>query len=115
MKKADRREIKSKFNIPDLEEKELELVKKLYQFSEVIVDSFIHLNPSMIANYCYQVCQKFNEFYQSCPVIKSESSMFRLALVESTRQLLDIQKVIHLEDKPRTIILLHKLMQISQE
>jgi len=88
LKKADRREIKSKFNIPDLEEKELELVKKLYQFSEVIVDSFIHLNPSMIANYCYQVCQKFNEFYQSCPVIKSESSMFRLALVESTRQIL---------------------------
>ncbi len=88
LKKADKKEITSKFNIPDLEEQEFELIKKLSQFSEIVIDSFTHLNPSIIANYCYQICQKFNEFYQSCPVIKSDSSMFRLALVESFRHVL---------------------------
>jgi arginyl-tRNA synthetase len=88
LKKAEKKEITSKFNIPDLEEQEFELIKKLSQFPDIVIDSFTHLNPSIIANYCYQVCQKFNEFYQSCPVIKSESATFRLALVESSRQIL---------------------------
>ena len=88
LKKAEKKEITNKFNIPDLEEQEFELIKKLSQFPDIVIDSFTHLNPSMIANYCYQVCQKFNEFYQSCPVIKSESATFRLALVESSRQIL---------------------------
>ena len=88
LKKAEIKKITSKFNIPNLEEKELELIKKLSQFSEAVIDSFTHLNPSIISNYCYQICQKFNEFYQSCPVIKSDNSMFRLSLVESFRQIL---------------------------
>ncbi len=88
LKKADAKKITSKFSIPDLEEKEFELIKALSQFSNNVLESFTHLNPSFIANYCYQISQKFNEFYQSCPVIKSDSSMFRLALVESFRQIL---------------------------
>lgn len=88
LKKADAKKITSKFSIPDLEEKEFELIKALSQFSNNVLESFTHLNPSFIANYCYQISQKFNEFYQNCPVIKSDSSMFRLALVESFRQIL---------------------------
>jgi arginyl-tRNA synthetase len=88
LKKADAKKINSKFKIKDLEEKELQLVKKLSQFPAVVLDSFNHLNPSLIANFAYQSCQKFNEFYQNCPVIKSDKSAFRLALVESFRQIL---------------------------
>ena len=46
------------------------------------------LNPSVIANYAYQISKLFNEFYHACPVIGSESEMFRLALVEAFRQIL---------------------------
>lgn len=88
LKKAKKKKITKNFKVPDLEEKEFELVKKLSQFSEIVINSFVNLNPSIIANYCYQICQKFNEFYQSCPVIKSESAEFRLALVDSFRQIL---------------------------
>ena len=88
LKKADKKKITNKFKIPDLEDQEFELIKKLSQFQDQVLESFTHLNPSFIANYCYQVCQKFNEFYQSCPVISSDHSMFRLALVESSRQVL---------------------------
>jgi len=85
LKKAQNPE---KFKIEDLHPKELDLVKKLSQFQETVIKAFNHLNPSEIANYCYQLSQKFNEFYQECPVIGSEQESFRLALVEAFRQVL---------------------------
>lgn len=77
-----------KFKIEELDPKELELAKKLSQFESTVVNAFEHLNPSLISNYCYQIAQKFNEFYQTCPVINSEQESFRLALVEAFRQVL---------------------------
>ena len=66
-----------------LEQKEIELVKKLEQFPEIVLKSYKTLNPSLIANYSYQLAQIFNEFYHTCPVIGSENEFFRLKLVES--------------------------------
>ena len=77
-----------KFKIEDLESKEFELVKKLSQFSEVVLRAYESLNPSVIANYSYQIAKLFNEFYHACPVIGSENESFRLALVEAFRQIL---------------------------
>lgn len=77
-----------KFKIDELDPKEIELVKKLSQFQHTVVNAFENLNPSTIANYCYQAAQKFNEFYQACPVINSDQEPFRLALVEAFRQVM---------------------------
>ncbi len=77
-----------KFEILELEQKEIELSKKLSEFSDVVETAYTSLNPSLIANYSYQLCQIFNEFYHSCPVIGSSSESFRLALVQSFRQVL---------------------------
>ena len=76
------------FKIPDLEDKEIELIKKLPTFSEVVIKAGKTLNPSMIANYSYQLCKIFNEFYQLHKVIGSEEEIFRLVLTESFRQVL---------------------------
>lgn len=72
----------------DLEKKELELIKKLSDFSEIIANAFNQLNPSLIANYSYELSQIFNEFYHTCPVIDSEKQEFRISLVESFKQVL---------------------------
>jgi arginyl-tRNA synthetase len=76
---------KGKFQISKIENKELELCKKLSEFPEVIENSFSNLNPSHIANYSYSLAQIFNEFYHECPVINSENEKFRISLVESFR------------------------------
>ena len=73
----------SKIEIPDLSDKEIELIKKISQFPRVAYDTFITLNPSLIANYSYQLAQIFNEFYHSCQVLGSHEESFRLALVDS--------------------------------
>ncbi len=86
LKKAPQEQ--KKFEVPDLEEKEIELVKKLSYFSEIVSNAARGLNPSIIANYSYQLAQLFNEFYHSCKVIGSEQEAFRLALVQSFRQVL---------------------------
>ncbi len=77
-----------KFKVYNLETKELELVKKLAQFPEVVMASYKSLAPSLLANYSYQLAQIFNEFYHACPVIGSKQEAFRLALVQAFRQIL---------------------------
>ncbi len=63
-------------------------MKKLSQFPEVVISAQQSLNPSLIANYTYQLAQAFNEFYHVCRVIGSQQETFRLALVQSFRQTL---------------------------
>lgn len=82
LRKADEQK---KFQIYELHKKELHLVKKLLEFPIVVLNSYNTLNPSLIANYVYQLSQTFNDFYHSCPVIGSEEEAFRLALVNSFR------------------------------
>ncbi len=79
---------KDKFKVYDLEPKEIELVKKISQFPDVVLNSYKNLSPSFIANYAYQLAKIFNEFYHACPVIGSKQESFRLALIEAFRQIL---------------------------
>jgi arginyl-tRNA synthetase len=71
-----------------LEKPEFELIKKLLQFKDVVSNAYNSMNPSVIANYSYQLAQIFNEFYHSCPVISSDNESFRLSLVDSFRWIL---------------------------
>ncbi|MCK5149377.1 arginine--tRNA ligase [Candidatus Pacearchaeota archaeon] len=79
---------KEKLEIPELEPKEIELVRKLSDFPKITLKAYESLNPSLIANYSYQLAQLFNEFYHLCPVIGSKHESFRLALIESFRQVI---------------------------
>jgi arginyl-tRNA synthetase len=89
LKKVKQKNQKTQFKIEKpLEKAEFELVKKLLQFKDVVKNAYNNMNPSVIANYSYQISQLFNEFYHSCPVIGSENEPFRLALVDSFRQVL---------------------------
>lgn len=79
---------KKNSSFDEIELKEIDLIKKLSEFPEIVLKSYNNLNPSVIANYSYQLAQSFNEFYHSCPVIGSEKENFRLNLVEAFRIIL---------------------------
>ncbi|MBU2612318.1 MAG: arginine--tRNA ligase [Nanoarchaeota archaeon] len=72
----------------DLEEKETELVLKINEFPEVVKKAHDSLDPSIVANYSYELAKIFNEFYHSMDVIGSEKEDFRLDLVESFKNVL---------------------------
>ena len=78
----------SNFEIQDLESVEIKLIKKLENFQETLHKSYKEFNPALIANYSYELCQIFNEFYHECPVLHSDNSDFRINLVKSFKQIL---------------------------
>ncbi len=74
--------------VEQMEKKEIELIKKIEEFSKIVQKSYESMSPSLVANYAFQLAQVFNEFYHSCPVVGSQKEAFRIALVESFRQVL---------------------------
>ena len=74
----------------DANQSELRLIKKIAQFSEIHHDSITKLVPSLMANYAYELCQIFNHFFHECPVLRSDNSAHRLALVASFRNTISI-------------------------
>lgn len=78
----------SKTKTKNLEKPEFELAKKLAQFPEVTESAYKNYNPSLIANYSYELAKIFNEFYHACPVINSDNEKFRLELVAAFRIIL---------------------------
>lgn len=78
----------SDLKISKLEDSEVNLIKKLSEFPYIVMSSYNTLNPSLIANYSYQLAQTFNEFYHKCQVVGEEEESFRLSLVKAFAQVL---------------------------
>lgn len=86
----------------DANDSELRLIKVIAKFTEIQKDSARKLLPSLMANYAYELCQVFNQFFHECPVLRSENPGQRLALVTSFRktigQVLDLLGIEKLEE-----------------
>ena len=81
------RKVKSKkpMKIIDLKNSEIALLKKIDGFEDVVKKAYENLAPNLVANYCFELAQMFNEFYHSCPVLGSDEEGFRLKLVDAFR------------------------------
>ena len=79
---------KNKLNIKEINDNEFLVVKKLSQFNEVLLKSSEQFNPALVANYSFELCQLFNEFYHSSKVIGSGREEFLIYLVKSFKEVL---------------------------
>ncbi|MEO0967684.1 MAG: arginine--tRNA ligase [Cyanobacteria bacterium J06639_18] len=72
------------------EQAELALAKHVLQLSEAIADVEKELFPNRLCEYLYQLSDKFNKFYEQCPVLKVEEPRrtSRLALCDLTARTL---------------------------
>lgn len=68
-------------------EKEIATLKKISEFPGIVIKAATEMHPHIIANYIFELCDSFNEFYQSVPVLRSESDtkLARLSLVMAVR------------------------------
>ncbi len=67
----------------ELNPKEIDLIKRIYFFPEIVSDAGHDLNPAVIANYCYELAKEFNQFYHDYSIMNAESESskkFRLLL-----------------------------------
>ena len=74
-----------------LHEKEKELIKLQYDFPKILEESANTYNPSVVANYIYELTKLFNQFYNECPVLKEENNTikeFRIKLIDTTASII---------------------------
>jgi len=76
---------------PQFNEKEMQIVKLLFDFPSVVADAGANYSPALIANYIYGVAKEYNQFYHDCSILKEEDSAvrgFRLALSKLTAKVI---------------------------
>ncbi|MBS3772380.1 MAG: arginine--tRNA ligase, partial [Bacteroidales bacterium] len=56
-----------------INEKEIQLIKLIHQFPSEINDASEQMNPSIIANFVYELAREFNQFYHDYSVLKAET------------------------------------------
>ena len=74
----------------DLHETEKQLILNLYEFPKFIEDAATQYDPSVLANYLYEVARGFNKFWHDVPVLKAPDveKVFRLKLAKMVARVL---------------------------
>lgn len=74
--------------VHDLNPKEVELIEKISEWPDVVQRAAQDFKTLYITNHAYELARAFNEFYNSCPVLKAEPEVrdFRLRLVAAARE-----------------------------
>ncbi|HSH53055.1 MAG TPA: arginine--tRNA ligase [Bacteroidales bacterium] len=63
--------------------KELQLIKLIHQYPEILTEAAANFSPAAIANYVYDLAKEYNQFYHDHPIVsegKITVSQFRLLL-----------------------------------
>ena len=85
---------KGNFNIDDdvdytllKEQDEIDLIRLLYNFPNIVIDAYEKLEPSFITRHVVEIAKAFNKFYNSCPILSSQEELkkARLSLVYVTK------------------------------
>lgn len=63
------------------DEREFALVKLLAKFPQVINESVKNFDPSVLANYLYDLAKAFSLFYEKLPVLKAEDNVKKARLL----------------------------------
>ncbi len=83
------KELESKFSLGG---EETELLRTFYKFPEVVQDAGENYSPNLVCNFLFDLAQKYNVFYNHCPILKAETEELgnlRLAVTTATAQILD--------------------------
>ncbi|UCG26988.1 MAG: arginine--tRNA ligase, partial [Bacteroidales bacterium] len=81
--------------------KEIDLIKILQDFPDVVKEAATEYNPGLIANFCYELAREYNQFYHDFSVLHNKDTRtrdFRIILsittgfvIESAMNLLGIE------------------------
>lgn len=71
-----------------INDEEMAIIRKLSQFTEIIVNAAKTYSPNLICNYLFHLASKFNTFYNKHKIVGGENEEFKLLLTRSTGQIL---------------------------
>ena len=73
-------DLNNEFSIENLKlnPKELEVLKWISNFSDVLAQSAKELSPYLLANYLYSLVKSYNSFYQDHPIITEKEDFYKI-------------------------------------
>lgn len=90
LRKGDIEKIEPPSTIEELETRELLLMRHMAKFPFVLEEARAEAMPHKLTNYLYELCQEYNSFYSSLPILQAEEPQrtLRLALTQLTTDIL---------------------------
>jgi arginyl-tRNA synthetase len=73
-------------------DKEVALLRLLYEYPALIEEAALGFNPSLIANYLYELAKEFNQFYHDHSILSAGNPGLvsqRLMMVRATGQVIE--------------------------
>ena len=95
LRKADDKglNISDSLNVkPEISAKELQLIKLIHTYPEVLKEAASDYSPAQVANYVYDLAKEFNQFYHDHPILSEENkgnSLFRLKLSNQVGRIIE--------------------------
>ena len=75
-----------------LNEKEIALIRMMYDFPDILIEASRTLNPSLIANFLYELAREFNQFYHDHSILSAETAgqvSQRLLMIEAAGNMIE--------------------------
>ncbi len=85
-RKAGERSLAQAATVTSLSLGETELINQLYRYPAILVEAAETYDPSLIANFCYDLAKSFHKFWHDYSILSAESEAviaFRLALCQA--------------------------------
>ncbi|MDR0712471.1 MAG: arginine--tRNA ligase, partial [Prevotellaceae bacterium] len=85
LRKAHEQQLEPGVGAAELGEREVELVKNLADFPQVVEQAGTELSPALVANYTFELAKEFNQYYHDISILKEENvavKQQRLALLK---------------------------------
>lgn len=94
MRKAAEQDIQIPARLPEnapINEKEVQLIQKMNDFSATVQEAGNNYNPAVIANYAYELTKDFNQFYHDYSILNAENEaekITRLVIAENVSRVI---------------------------
>ncbi len=82
----------AKVSLPELHEKEKELLKQIELYPEIIQSAAHNRSPALLANYAYDLVKEYNSFYQNVIILGEENLEKKIFRVQLSKKVADIIK-----------------------
>jgi len=91
IRRANVSQVKGQLSKVETGEEEEELLRTLYIFPEVVEEAAREYAPHKVCTYLFELAQKFNSFYEKCPIVTAadtDTKNLRLTLTSATAQII---------------------------
>jgi arginyl-tRNA synthetase len=78
-------DLSQKSNYTDLKPEEKDLIQRMYELPKNIEEAASNYDPSVLANFCYELAKSYNRFWYHCSILKENDPDIRLFRLQSSQ------------------------------